>query len=213
MNANNNNNIIRNTVIKAVFIGDEETGKSNLLRTYIWLDFSEDLYPNLGTEKFEKKMNFEDKSYKIIIYDTPGRERFRNQIRFQLRMVKIIFLVFDMTKKKSFLELDHFLEYIQDNTDNIYKFTFVLIGNKADLPEQWEIKEKDAERFAQILKVRFFLASAKNEPDNFRKFMDEFFGEYIQRHREEMEQVQDNLRQRAIGLPNPNRRRRRNHCA
>jgi len=213
MNANNNNNIRRNIVIKDSFIGDADIGKSWLVYAYFGLEDTEYIYSNIGTEKYEKKLDFEVKSYKIIIYDTPGMERFRYQIRFQLRMAKIIFLVFDMTKKKSFLALDDFLEYIQENTDNINKYTFVLIGNKADLKDQWEIKEKDANKFAQILNAKFFLASAKNDPDKFRKFMDEFFEEYIQKHKEELEQLEANQQQRVIGHPNPNRRRRRNHCA
>ena len=184
MNANNNNNLRRNIVIKASFIGDADIGKSWLVSSYIGIENTEYIYSNYSTEKYEKKLDFEEKSYKIIIYDTSGRERFRNQIRFQLRMAKIIFLVFDMTKKKSFLALDGFLEYIQEYTDNINKYTFVLIGNKADLKDQWEIKEKDANKFAQILNAKFFLASAKNDPDKFRKFMDEFFEEYIQKHKE-----------------------------
>ena len=157
-------------------------------------------------------MDFEDKSYKIIIYDKPGRERSRHLIRFNLRMVKIIFLVFDMTKKKTFLALDDFLEYIQEYSDNIHKYTFVLIGNKADLPEKWEIKEKDAKKFAQLLNAKFLLASAKDEPDKFKIFMDGFFEDYIKRHKDELEQIQANQQQRLIGRPNPNRRRR-NHCA
>ena len=212
MNANINNNIRRNIVIKAALIGDTEIGKSSLVTTYVGMEYSEYIYPNIGTEKYEKKMDFEDNSYKIIIYDTPGRERSRHLIRFNLRMVKIIFLVFDMTKKKTFLALDDFLEYIQEYSDNIHKYTFVLIGNKADLHEKWEIKEKDAKKFAEILNIRFFLASAKSEPDKFKIFMDEFFEEYIKRHKEELERIQVNQQQRAIGLPNRNRRRR-NHRA
>ena len=160
MNANINN-IRRNIVIKAALIGDTEIGKSSLVSTYFGNEFDQYIYRTIGTEKFEKKLDFEDKSYKIIIYDTPGRERFRNQIRFQLRIAKIIFLVFDMTKKKSFLALGDFLEYIQEYTDNINKYTFVLIGNKADLYEQWEIKEKHAKKFAQILNAKFFFSKCK----------------------------------------------------
>ena len=212
MNANNNNNAIRFTAIKAGFIGDKDTGKSSSVSTYFGNEFDQYIYRTIGTEKFEKKLDFEDKSYKIIIYDTPGRERSRHLIRFNLRMVKIIFLVFDMTKKKTFLALDDFLEYIQEYSDNINKYTFVLIGNKADLYEQWEIKEKDAKKFAEILNTRFFLASAKSEPDKFKIFMDGFFEDYIKRHKDELEQIQANQQQRLIGRPNPNRRRR-NHCA
>ena len=39
MTATNNNIIIRNPVIHAVFIGDEDTGKSSLVSTYFGNEF------------------------------------------------------------------------------------------------------------------------------------------------------------------------------
>ena len=55
MNANINNNIRRNIVIKAALIGDTEIGKSSLATTYVGMEYSEYIYPNIGTEKYEKK--------------------------------------------------------------------------------------------------------------------------------------------------------------
>ena len=210
-NNNNNNNRIRNTVLRAVFIGDTEVGKTSLLNSYFDVQFNELIFQTYGLDKYDKNIIIEDKTYKIIIWDTPGRERFRNQIRFSFRNSKIIFLVFDMTKKKSFLELDRFLEYIQEYSDNINKFTFVLIGNKEDLSDQWQIREKDAKKFAEIIHAKFFLSSAKTAPDKFKKFLDDFFEDYITKHKEELEQAQANQRQRVINNNN-NRIRRRNTC-
>ena len=137
-------------MIKAIFVGDYAVGKSSLINAYFGIEFNEWIYYNTSTDKFDTKIYVEDKSYKIIIYDSPGSQRYRRLMRFFLRNSRIIFLVFDMTNKQTFLELDNFLELIEEETGNLNKFTYVLIGNKADLKDRWEIKESDAQKFAEI---------------------------------------------------------------
>jgi len=213
MAANYNNNIRRMPVVKTVFLGDQSVGKSNLIRSYLGYEFDEYLYSNIGSDRFDKKINFEDKDYKILIFDTPGQERFRHTIRWVLRNINIIILVFDMTRKKSFLELDIFLEYIQENSSNFDNLTFLLIGNKADLSDKWEIKEKDAKKFAEIMKSKFFLSSAKNKPGELKQFLDEFFLEYINKYKLELENPQNAQRVQRIQNLNNRPNRRRNNCA
>ena len=70
-------------------------------------------------------------------------ERYLRVLRMLLRSVHVIVLVFDMTRKKSFLFLDKILEIVFDVRDDINKVMFLLIGNKADLRDKWEIKESD----------------------------------------------------------------------
>ena len=209
-----NNNIPRFTVIRTVFVGDYYVGKSSLLNTYFGSEFDAYNYPNYSTDKFETKIDVDDKTYKIIINDTPGSQRFRNTIRYFFRNARIIFLVFDMTRKQSFLELDNLLELIENESGNLNKFTYVLIGNKADLYGEWEVKESDAKKFATILKAKFFLSSARNASHDFKVFIDEFFKEYIENHKEDLEQEANRLnQQRAVNLNNNrNRNRRRNAC-
>ena len=47
MNANNDNNIRRNIVIKASFIGDADIGKSWLVYVYFGLEDTEYIYSNI----------------------------------------------------------------------------------------------------------------------------------------------------------------------
>ena len=71
----------------------------------------------------------------------------------------IIVLVYDITNKTSFLDLQYWLDYILEkygsNTFN------VLIGNKSDLNNIKEIKESDGSKFAEIIKAKFAHVSAK----------------------------------------------------
>ena len=206
----NNDTIRRNPVIKAIFLGDEDVGKSNLIRIYSGYEFDRLIYPTICTDKYDNRIKFEDKDYKIIIYDTPGRERFRNMIKYLFRNINIVILVFDMTRKKSFLKLDNFLELIRENYSDFNKLTFLLIGNKADLSDEWEIKENVAKKFAEIIKSKFFISSAKNVPEQFKMFLDEFFKEYIKVYKPELENQP--IRPIIHNLNNRNNRRRRTTC-
>ena len=210
-NNNNNNNIIRLKAIRSVFLGDEEVGKSSLINAYLGIEFNDMIYQTFNSEKFDKKINVEGRDYKLIVFDTPGRERFRRYIRPYVIAAKIVVLVFDMTRKKTFLELDNILEFLEDNISNFKKCNFVLIGNKADLVDRWEIKEKDAQKFAEIIHAKFFLASAKTNQTEFTEFMDGVVEDYILKNKDEIEQQAANNQQRAINLNN-NRNRRRSNC-
>ena len=175
---NDNINQIRLKRIRAVFAGLDGVGKTSLLNIYTGIEFQDYVYSGFITNDYSKKIKFEDLDYVVKIFDVPGTERFLNVLKIYIRNAQIIFLVFDMTKKASFLYLDTILELIF-KTINDNKVMFVLIGNKADLRNEWEIKESDAKKFANILHAKFFLSSAKNEQRELQDFLDGVFQDYI----------------------------------
>ena len=198
----NNNNAARTKVVKVLFLGDNYIGKTSLVNIYYGRIFEEFIFP---ADFFVKKFDFEDKTYRFNIFELPGGVRHRYALISNLRNVKIIVLVFDMTKKKSFLELDNILKIIQENIG--FKVTFLFIGTKADLFDQWEIREKDIKKFAEIFQTKYFISSAKNEPEKLRIFLDSFFKDYIKTHKDEL---QVNNEQR-INLPHRNNHNRGRH--
>ena len=211
---NGNNNAIRNTLFRVLFIGDTKVGKSSLVNTYFNMDFDPDIFPSYSCDNFTKKINFDNRNYTFKIFDMPGQERFRGLTRIYLRNINIIILVFDMTKKETFLQLDHFLEVILENV-NINKISFILVGNKSDLSDNWEIREKTGKKFAEILKARFFLSSAKTGAKQFQQFLDDFFENYIRIYNDRINN-NNNHEPRVILLDdreiNINNNRRRGHC-
>ena len=202
MNNNNNNNIIRNPIIKVVFVGTNRVGKSSLINTYFDQPFDEYIYSTIYADYRIKKLNVEDKTYTIRIHDTAGSDRLRNILRLTIRYSKIIVLVFDMTKKNSILELERILDIILNEIGS--KCSLVLVGNKSDLYDKYEIKDKEAEELAKVLKAPLVLSSAKNNSEGFKRFFDNFLEDYIIQHREELE----NAGQRVLRLNNQNRNRR-----
>ena len=202
---NNNDYTIRLKSIRAVFLGLDGVGKTSLLEKYLGIENIDDPYSTILSNDYSKKIKFDDLDYTVRIMDTPGRERFLNALRVYIRTSRIIFLVFDMTRKESFLHLDKLLEMISENINN-NKVMFVLIGNKADLLDKFEIKEKDAKKFAEILNAKFFLSSVKNSAISLKEFIDGVFQDYIKLYNERLDP--DLLRREEnINLERRNRRR------
>ena len=68
-------------------------------------------------------------------------------------------VVYDITNRESFDHLNSWLIEIEKHGNNIvYK---LLIGNKADLEDQRNIKKEEGQEFASINGMEFFETSAK----------------------------------------------------
>ena len=90
--------------------------------------------------------------------DTSGYERYRALTKFYITDANIIVLVYDTTNRRSFLELDFWLDSVLEKLGpGVF---LILVGNKSDLYENEEIREKDGKKFAEIIKAKFSLVSA-----------------------------------------------------
>ena len=198
----------RTEFIKVITLGLSGVGKTSLLNSYNGGRNLDNIYYTISADYFTKKINFEDFDYTMQIWDTPGREVFFNLLKIFVKNSHIIILVFDMTNKESFLYLDRILEMIELQM-GLNKSMFVLIGNKADRFEDWEINERDAKEFANILRAKFFLSSIKNERYLLNNFLDGVFQDFIKIFNKDRDPI-NRGRQRNIYLNNRNRGNRRN---
>ena len=198
-----NNNVGRLFSLKVIVIGDHSTGKTSLVNAYLGNAFNPNVYSTYYADYFSKKVVIDGDTYNIKITDTPSGERYRNILRTYLRFTKIVILVFDMTKKRSFLELERLLDFILEVLES--KANIVLVGNKSDLFDNFEIKEKEGIEFAKILNAPFYLASCKTNSNGLMEFLDNYFRKYITEHKDEFERLQQHIQPL-----NRNRRRRRN---
>jgi small GTP-binding protein len=90
-------------------------------------------------------------------------ERFRYLTKPFYRHAKGIFLVFDITNRKSFENVSNWLIEIERNiVDDIDNVKIMLIGNKSDLNDNRIINYAEAEQFAKENNLLYFETSAKN---------------------------------------------------
>ena len=153
-------NNIEATVIKIGLLGDGKVGKSAICNRFLGLEFNIDTMTTIGSEKFEKKINLKNgKEIRLILWDTAGQERFRSAALRTIKFVQGIVLVFDVSDKKSFENINMWLEEINDNFENP---CLVLFGNKIDKPKkEWEITPEEIKEFAKQKKWLFLKLQRK----------------------------------------------------
>ena len=147
--------------VKIGLLGDEKVGKTSICHSFVNLDLPEDYITTIGYEKFEKKELLNNgKEVKLIIWDSGGQERFRSSIISTLRHVEEIIIVFDVTNRKSFDDIENWLEIIKEKFNDP---VIILFGNKVDVKkEEWKVTEEEINLFCTKKKLKYFGTSAKN---------------------------------------------------
>ena len=145
-------------LLKLVMIGDSGVGKTNILSRYINNEFSSITKATVGVEFFSTIIKKNNKLIKLQIWDTAGQERYKSITSAYYKGAKGAFVVYDITKMKTFKNLDKWITELKANgNEDIY---IILIGNKLDLEKNREVLTNDVKRKAEELKVGYFETSA-----------------------------------------------------
>ena len=107
-----------------------------------------------------------DKIAKVQVWDTAGQERYRSITNAYYRGAEAIMIVFDMTNKESFTNIQNWM-------DEIIKYTgkdvvIVIGGNKVDLPER-KVSQEDIDNFKKKKGLNLFEVSDAPNRSSFRK--------------------------------------------
>jgi small GTP-binding protein len=127
-------------------IGDSGVGKSNLLSRFVDNVFNMDSKPTIGVEFATKTTNIDGKCIKNQIWDTAGQERFRAITNAYYRGAVGAIIAFDLTKAKTFENVQKWLGELKDNAEP--RITVMLVGNKSDLAESREVSPEIIEDYA-----------------------------------------------------------------
>ena len=159
-------------ILKLLTIGDQFVGKSSIINRYIDDKFNEKIKPTLAIDYKTKMIQKGENLIKISIYDTAGEEKYRHLIKNYYNGSNGILLVFDITDKNSFDNLNFWLEELEKNCNlnNLYIF---LVGNKTDLKKERKVSYDEAKNFADMKKIPYIEISAKTG-DNIDKLFNDF---------------------------------------
>ena len=104
-------------------------------------------------------MEVNGKKVKLQIWDTAGQERFKNITASYYRGGNGVLVVYDITERESFENLNSWLIEIEKNANkNVYK---LLIGNKCDLEDKRQVSFQEGKDFAESNGMKFIETSAK----------------------------------------------------
>jgi Ras-related protein Rab-1A len=145
---------------KIVMIGNSSVGKTCMIKRFVDDVFnSKDFISTVGID-FSTKMieikdtNVEDpyikdKKIKLQIWDTAGQERFRAITSTYYRIANGIIVVYDITNRESFDQVNYWLDEIHLHREHV-SIPKVLVGNKKDLDKD---KDKDKDKDVNERKV------------------------------------------------------------
>jgi len=141
-------------------IGDSGVGKSNILSRFTRNEFSVESKSTIGVEFATRSIEIEKKVVKAQIWDTAGQERYRAITSAYYRGAVGALLVYDVTKKETFADVEKWLTELRDHADS--KIVIMLTGNKCDLQHLRSVSTQDAEIYAAKEDLLFLETSALN---------------------------------------------------
>ncbi len=125
---------------KICMIGDFSVGKTSLVARFVRQTFSDKYLTTVGVKIDTKLLTLPDgNQIKFILWDIAGSESLTTTTVSYLRGAAGFFLVVDGTRLPTW---DSALNLRQAVENQIGNKPFVILLNKADLQEQWEMNEQ-----------------------------------------------------------------------
>ena len=148
---------------KICLLGGFGVGKTSLVSRYVHSIFSDKYLTTLGVKIEKKAVTVEEKSVELIIWDLHGDDEFQKVNMSYLRGASGYLLVADGTRRHS---IDTALMLHEAARRSIGNVPFILVVNKVDLADSWEIDPTALERFG-VPVVRTSAKSGENVEDTF----------------------------------------------
>lgn len=148
--------------LKVLVVGDSGVGKSSLMLRYTDDKFHHDLLPTVGLDFRVKVLEHNGFSVKLCIWDTAGQERFRNISSAYYRGAQGVVLVYDVTSAKTLVNLDTWLQELNQYESKEADMIKIVVGCKSDQIHRRQVSPEQGAEWAQNRGLIFLEASSKS---------------------------------------------------
>jgi len=145
-------------VFKVVAIGDGGVGKTSIAMRYVYDKFDPKYKATIGVAYAVKKLVSGDNKITLSILDTGGQEMFDYIRPFYYKGASGGLIVYDVTRKTSFDNLDRWFNNLYSQCEEI---PVILVGNKTDLIDKIVVSTEEGTDYASQKGVTFYETSAK----------------------------------------------------
>ena len=147
-------------IFKCVVIGDSGTGKSSICEAFFNDQLNSLNRPTIGADYFTKIIPIQKHYIKVQFWDTCGNELYHSVARSYYQGSHVILLVYDISSRKSFENIQKWLADIRYSCDS--DVVVMLVGNKNDLPPSTrQVSYNEGKEFADANHFLFYETSAK----------------------------------------------------
>ena len=155
------NNVKNDLFAKVEVIGDLKVGKTSIIKRLIHDTFITEYTPTQGYEFNPYLVKVNDTIIKLQIWDMCGSDNYRAVLLNLYRNAKVGILVYDVTSRESFNNLEKWIEDLKEVSYNYSKI--ILIGNKSDETEKRAVSYEEGQEMCKNNELEFFAeVSAKN---------------------------------------------------
>jgi small GTP-binding protein len=130
---------------KVCMLGSFSVGKTSLVRRFVDSIFSDKYLTTIGVKVEKKVVKVDGKDVTLVIWDIHGEDVYQKINMSNLRGMSGYLLVADGTRRQT---LDDALALNERIIQEIGKVPSVLLLNKCDLTDQWEIDSSQASKLA-----------------------------------------------------------------
>ena len=121
---------------KVCMLGAFAVGKTSLVQQYVHSIFSDKYHTTVGVKIEKTRIQHQDRDVDLIIWDLHGEDDFQHIRMSYLKGSSGILYVVDGTRKNTLATALNLHQIAQNSMGPI---PFILIINKLDLKDQWEI--------------------------------------------------------------------------
>ena len=176
-----NENEFEDNNIKIILIGSFGVGKTSIIKSFDKKKFNEYEPSTLSCNFISKTVIIDNKNYICDIWDTAGQERFRSLNKLFIKDSKIIILVYDISQRKTFIELKYWIDFIHENLD-LGDVTLGIVGNKSDLYKKEDVTVKEGQDLASKQDAYFSLLSAKVDSPGIESYFERIIKIYLEKN-------------------------------
>ena len=131
---------------KICMVGAFATGKTSLVTRFVKSIYSDIYHTTVSVRIDKKSVKVRENEFQLLLWDLHAEDEFQNVRISYLRGLSGYILVVDGTRRYT---LDQAILLQQRLEEIIGKVPFVIIFNKSDLTDEWEIDDAVVDELAQ----------------------------------------------------------------
>lgn len=167
-----------NAFFKVISVGNQESGKSCLIKRYCEGRFVKRYISTIGIDYGVKKLECLGHRICINFFDLSGNDEYKDIRADFYKDASGCIMVYDVDNRDSYISLVHWEDEMKRFGCDMTRIKVVVCGNKCDSKSR-EVKEPEARRWAQQRGWEYFETSA-SEGKNVTEAFENLFASCVQ---------------------------------
>ena len=146
---------------------------------------------SITKEKIKKKVEIKNKIIELDIWDTVGQEKYRSVNKIFMKSTEIALLIYDITNRKSFKDLEFWYNEVIENCNNTI-VVIAIAANKSDLYEQQVVDFSEALEFGKNKNINIIKETNSFDFENINDLFNEILLEYVDKKYSDDHEINEN---------------------